>query len=170
MAHEVGQVWTDAKKVETVTTWLILGNVPLVAATVGIPAGTIRRWRFEPWWGELVREIQSESDQELDTKLAKRVDKALDIINDRLENGDFQYDPRSGQFVRKPVGLRDTWKMTSEMVDKRMLLRKIPRESTNQEAVGDILKNLAKEFADMAHKRLNEKVIEHDDGSESIQA
>ena len=160
MPHKALEHWTDAKKIETVTTWLILGNVPLVSTTVGVPAGTIRRWRFEPWLGELVRDIQAESDKELDTKLAKRIDKALEIVSDRLENGDFQYDTKNGVFVRKPVGLRDTWKVTNEMVDVRQMLRKIPREATNQEAIGDILKNLAKEFSSMARKRLTEKVIE----------
>lgn len=172
MAHKPLEHWTDVKRIEVVTTWLVLGNVSLVEAATGVPKGTIRRWKFEPWWGEMVREIQTESDQELDTKLAKRIDKALDIVNDRLENGDFQYDPKKGTFVRKPVGLRDTWRVTNEMVDKRMLLRKQPRENTNQEAIGDILKNLAKEFSEMARRRLTEKVIEHEEvvsGPESVE-
>ena len=167
MAHKPLEHWSDNKRIEVVTTYLILGKIPLVEAATGVPPGTIRRWKTEPWWLELVTQIQADADQELDTKLAKRIDKALEIVNDRLENGDFQYDPKTGAFVRKPVGLRDTWRVTSEMVDKRMLLRKQPKDTTSQEAVGDILKNLAREFADMAKRRLTEKVIEHDEPVES---
>lgn len=152
--HKEGEWWSDAKRLEVVTTWLVLGKIPLVSATTGVPAGTIRQWRTQPWWKEIEISVQTESDMELDTKLAKRIDKALDLVMDRLENGDYLYDPKSGEFIRKPVSMKDTWKVSTEMIDKRLLIRKQPKEVQNQEAVGDILKNLAKEFADMARKRV----------------
>ena len=161
MAHKEGEWWSDAKRLEVVTTWLVLGKIPLVSATTGVPAGTIRQWRTQPWWKEIEISVQTESDMELDTKLAKRIDKALDLVMDRLENGDFLYDPKTGAFIRKPVSMKDTWKVSTEMIDKRLLIRKQPKEVQNQEAVGDILKNLAKEFADMARKKVK-------DGTESI--
>ena len=152
--HKEGEWWSDKKRLEVVTTWLVLGKIPLVSATTGVPEGTIRQWRTQPWWKEIEVSVQTESDQELDTKLAKRIDKALDLVMDRLENGDYLYDPKSGEFIRKPVSMKDTWKVSTEMIDKRLLIRKQPKEQSNQEAVGDILKNLAKEFADMARKRV----------------
>lgn len=153
--HEAGEWWSDAKRLEVVTTWLVLGKIPLVSATTGVPAGTIRQWRTQPWWKEIEISVQTENDTELDSKLAKRIDKALDLVMDRLENGDYLYDPKTGEFIRKPVSMKDTWKVSTEMIDKRLLLRKQPKEVQNQEAVGDILKNLAKEFADMARTRVN---------------
>ena len=152
--HASGEWWSDKKRLEVVTTWLVLGKIPLVSATTGVPEGTIRQWRTQPWWKEIEISVQTESDQELDTKLAKRIDKALDLVMDRLENGDYLYDPKTGEFIRKPVSMKDTWKVSTEMIDKRLLIRKQPKEQANQEAVGDILKNLAKEFADMARKRV----------------
>lgn len=156
--HKEGEWWSDAKRLEVVTTWLVLGKIPLVSATTGVPEGTIRQWRTQPWWREIEISVQTESDQELDTKLAKRVDKALDLVMDRLENGDFLYDPKTGSFIRKPVSMKDTWKVSTEMIDKRLLLRKQPKEAQSQEAVGDILKNLAKEFAEMARKKVHGEV------------
>jgi glutamine synthetase len=161
--HKVGEWWSDAKRVEVVTTWLALGKIPLVAACTNVPEGTIRQWRTQPWWKEMEISIQTESDQELDAKLAKRIDKALDVIWERLENGDFMYDPKTSAFVRKPVSVKDANKVMVDMMDKRLLIRKQPKEQQSQEAVGDILKNLAKEFAEMAKK----KVKEH--GTESKQ-
>ena len=150
--------WPENKKIEAVTTYLILGNVALTAQTVGVPFETVRLWRRQPWWAELTQTIQLESDQELDSKLQKRIEKCLEVVNDRLENDDFQYDPKTGQFVRKPVSLRDGWKVASEAIDKRWLIRKQPKEVADQGAVGDILKNLAQEFATMAKKRVKEQL------------
>lgn len=154
--HKEGEWWSDAKRIEVVTTWLALGKIPLVANCTGVPEGTIRQWRTQPWWKELEISILTETDQELDAKLAKRIDKALDVIFDRLENGDFMFDPRTSTFIRKPVNMKDTNRVLMDMVDKRLLLRKQPKEQQSQEAVGDILKNLAKEFEAMAKKKMKE--------------
>ena len=158
--HKKGEWHTDAKRIEVVTSYLVLGKAHLVEAMTGVPVGTIRRWKTEPWWNELVTQIQMESDQELDAKLASRLAKTLDIINDRLDNGDFVFNPRTGEFGRRPVTMKDTWKVAKEVVDLRMILRKQPAQVVNQEAVGDILKNLAKEFADMARQRVKEVIKE----------
>lgn len=152
--HKEGEWWSDAKRIETVTTWLALGKIPLVSACVKVPEGTIRQWRTQPWWKEMEISIQTETDQELDAKLAKRIDRALDVVLDRLDNGDFMYDPKTGEFLRKPVNMKDTHKVMVDMLDKRLLLRKQPKEQQNQEAVADILKNLAKEFEAMARTKL----------------
>ena len=146
--------WSENKRIDVVTTWLITGNLAATAAVCQVPLVTIKLWRKQPWWNDLVMDIQTESDQELDAKLAKRIEKSLEIVNDRLEHGDFQYDPKTGQFVRKPVSVKDGWKVASEMIDKRWLIRKMPQNQVDQAAVGDILKNLANEFADMARKRV----------------
>lgn len=164
--HKVGEWWSDAKRIEVVTTWLALGKIPLVSACTGVSEGTIRQWRTQPWWKELEISIQTETDQELDSKLAKRIDKALDVVADRLENGDFMYDPKTAQFVRKPVNMKDANKVMVDMFDKRILIRKQPKEAQSQEAVGDILKNLAKEFEQMAKKRIKEV----SNGTEQIEA
>jgi uncharacterized protein (DUF2384 family) len=149
-----GKWWSDAKRVEVVTGYLILGKAPLVEAMTGVPAGTIRRWKQEPWFNEMVNQIQKEDDQELDAKLASRLSKALDIIDDRLTSGDYMFNPKTGEFTRRPVSMKDTWKTTKELVDLRLMLRKQPKEQAGAEAVGDILKGLAREFADMARNKV----------------
>ena len=160
--------YTDKKKLEVVTAYLILGKSNLVAATCGVPEGTVRAWKTEPWWDEIVDSIQAENDQELDAKLSARVEKALDIVQDRLDNGDFMFNPRTGEFVRRPVSLRDTWKVNKEMIDARLLLRKSQKETVSAEATADILKNLALEFAGMARKRMKDGTVESEQASESV--
>lgn len=151
--HKDYQWWPKQKRTEVVAAYLVVGKAPMVEVLTGVPASTIRQWKTQPWWKELVDEIQVEEDQELDAKIAKTVTKVLDVVNDRLDNGDFQYDPRTAKFVRKPVGFRDAWRGGKEMIDLRQNLRKAPKERVNQEAVKDILVNLAREFAQMAQVR-----------------
>ena len=158
MAHVEGAWWSDAKRVEVVASYLILGKAPLVEAVTGVPAGTIRQWKTQPWWTELVDQIQTEDDQELDTKLTSRINKILVLVEDRIDNGDWIFDSKTGEIIRKPVSLKDGWKAGREMVDVRMLLRGKPKEKVNQEAVADILKNLATEFASMAKRKVKEVI------------
>jgi hypothetical protein len=164
--HKEGEWWSEGKRIDVVTTWLALGKIPLVSHATGVPEGTIRQWRTQPWWRELEISIQTESDQALDAKLAKRIDKALDVIWDRLEKGDFLYDPKTGEFIRKPVNMKDANKVMVDMMDKRMLIRKQPKDIQSQEAVADILKNLAKEFATMVKQKVKDK---EENGSEPQQ-
>ena len=156
--HIENHKWPEVKRIEAVTSYLVLGNAALVEMATGVPQGTVRQWKTQPWWNELVEQVQSESDQALDSKLSSRVDRILDLVQDRIDNGDFLYDPRTGEFIRKPVSLRDGWKAGKEMVDVRMALRKNRVQSVDQEAVQDILKNLAAEFATMAKKKVREKI------------
>jgi hypothetical protein len=162
--------WNDNKKIDVVTTWLITGNLAATASVCQVPLVTIKMWKKQPWWNDLVLDIQTESDQELDAKLSKRIEKSLEIINDRLEHGDFQYDPKTGQFVRKPVSMKDGWKVANEMIDKRWLIRKMPQNQVDQGAVGDILKNLAKEFAEMAKKRVSNILKPNEESKENAEA
>ena len=150
--------WPDKKRIEAVTAYLALGNCALVEVTTGVPQGTVRQWRTQPWWRELVDEIQTESDQQTDTKLSGLIEKALHAVNDRLENGDFQWDSRNGEFVRKPVSLKDSWKVSAEMLDKRWLIRDRPDTKVDTEAVSDILVKLAKDFAGMAKTKVKEQL------------
>jgi len=156
----MGLTYPENKRIEAVTTYLVLGKMPLVASTIGVPLQTLKAWKRQPWWEEIANELQHEENMELDAKLAKSLDKALALVNDRLENGDFMYDPKTGSFIRKPASLRDGWKVANEMIDRKWLIRKQPHNNTSQEEIGAILKNLAEEFADMARQRVSVKVIE----------
>lgn len=155
--------WTDAKKVEVVTTYLALGKAPMVEAVTGVPRGTIRQWKLLPWWDELVKQIQSEEDQELDAKLTKLINKSIDGINDRLENGEFVLDSRTGKIKRVPVKLRDVQRVASDFIDKRFVVRDKPRAQAQAEVEADRLIKLAEQFAQFAQAisgKNQEKVIE----------
>lgn len=115
--------WADSQRIELVTTWLATGNLALSAATLGIPEITARVWKSQPWWKQMVDDIRASENLQLDSKLSKVVEKATDQLLDRVENGDFQYDQKTGKLVRKPISARDAAKVTTDMIDRRELLQ-----------------------------------------------
>ena len=154
--------YTDAKKIEVVTTYLVLGKAPLVEAATGVPRGTIRQWKMQPWWKELESDIRVEEDQELDSKLSRIVDRTLDTVVDRIEHGDYILDSRSGTVKRVPVKMKDAHKVSVDLIDKRNLLRGKPTSRVEKITVEDTMLKLAEQFKEWAKLIKSEKVIEGD--------
>lgn len=165
--REVGQWWSDAKKVEAVKTWLIVGNGVEVASIIGVPYQTLRHWRTFEWWKEIEDQLKAEEDLEVSAKLQARISKSLDIVLDRLENGDFQYDPRTGKFVRKPVALKDTWRVADEMMKRRDTLVQRPL-ATSAEGVNERILKLAEDFAAMATRKRKAVTFEMERAVEDV--
>jgi hypothetical protein len=131
----------------------------MVEAVTGIPRATIYQWKGMPWWQELVDQIQTESNQELDTKLSRIIDRSLDAVNERIEGGEFILDSKTGTVKRVPVKLKDVHRVAVDLLDKRDLLRTKPQERVEQAAAVDILKRLAGQFADWAKVHIKEPRI-----------
>jgi hypothetical protein len=144
--------WPEKKKIEVLTTFLATGSQAHTSAITGVPEETIRVWRKSDWWAERTKEIKSDNNIVLDQKLTKVMDKALDAVLDRIENGEYMYDPRSGDIVRVPAKLRDVQKVAGDMIDKKQLLEKVSKgkEEQKQQITADHLVMLAKEFAKFA--------------------
>lgn len=153
--------WGDVKRVEVVTTYLALGKAPLVEAVTGVPRATIRQWKIQPWWKELEHQIQAEDDLELSGKLKKVVDKSLDVVSERIQNGEFKLDSRTGKVVRIPVSVRDAHRVTVDLIDKYQLIRGKPTTRSEKVENADVLVKLAQQFMEWAKlAQPKEKVIE----------
>lgn len=155
-----GKYFTDAKKVEVVTTYLTLGNAPMTEAVTGVPRQTIRVWKMSEWWKDIQREIQESESIEMSAKLKKIVDKALDATMDRLEHGDTIFNPRTGELLRVPVKVRDAIRAMDTAIDKRQILMDKPTKIVEQRTVDDRLNKLAEEFQRFAGSKLIEATHE----------
>ena len=146
---------SDTQRIELVTTWLATGNLALTAATLGIPEVTARRWKAMPWFKQLVTDIRDQENLALDAKLSKVVNKSVDALLDRVENGDFQFDQRVGKFVRKPISARDASNVTRDMIDRRTLLQgqKEPVQNNERQMTERLLK-LAEEFSKFSRMKV----------------
>lgn len=97
------------------------------------------------------------------------MDKALDAVVDRLENGEYIYDDKTGKIKRVPAKLRDTNKVLTDMIDKRDLIRKTSKPEKREELTVDHLVKLAEAFASFSGKKLPEKDISVIDGEVVIE-
>lgn len=149
--HVKNTTWPKEKKLQAVAQYLALGNMKLVEATTGVNYGLLRQWKLQPWWSEFEKEIRNTENVQLDNKLTKIVDKSLEAVADRLENGEAVWDSKTGSIVRKPVNLRDSAKVATDLLTKRELLRGNATSRTEAAAIPmtDQLKLLAAEFARM---------------------
>jgi hypothetical protein len=148
--HKPGQTWPIEKRVEVVSQWLVVGNMKQVAAISGVPYDLVRKWKGQPWWSDLEREIRATQNIELDGKLSKIVDKSLEAVLDRVEHGDFIYDQKTGEVRRKPAALRDLHRVAVDTISKRELIRTEEKTDQAKISVEDHLKMIAQELVKLS--------------------
>jgi hypothetical protein len=148
--HKPGQTWPIEKRVEVVSQWLVVGNMKQVAAISGVPYDLVRKWKGQPWWADLEREIRATQNIELDGKLSKIVDKSLEAVLDRVEHGDFIYDQKTGEVRRKPAALRDLHRVAVDTISKRELIRTEEKTDQAKISVEDHLKMIAQELVKLS--------------------
>lgn len=139
--------WSDKKKNEALAFYVANGSLAETSRQCQVPYSTIKLWRSQDWWKDRLRDIQNEEYDKLDSKLSKALDKALDNVMDRIENGDYQYDPKTGQLIRVGAKLRDLNVAFNGLMDKRQLIRKQPTKIVEQQSTATQLTNLAAQFA-----------------------
>ena len=143
---EVGH-WDQKKRTEAVTTFLATGNAALTGSLINVPVATVRSWQKQDWWKDVVAQIRSDGALELNAKLTKIVDKSIEAVNDRIENGDFLYDQKRGQLTRVPVKLKDLHRVATELIDKQQIIQdRENRPSTTEASLEDRLVKIAETF------------------------
>jgi len=160
---ETNKQWSDAQKMEAVQSWLVLGNLALVSRLLSIPEVTLRYWKASEWWNTVVAEIRSQEKIELSNKLKSIVNASLAVVEDRLSNGDYMFDQKTGQTIRKPVNMKDAHKVAVDLQDRQETLEKasMQKQETSDESVETKLLALADKFAELATKKIDQKVLEH---------
>ena len=161
IAAETNKQWSDKQKMEAIQSWLLLGNLALTSRILGIPEITLRVWKRTEWWNDAVQEIKTQDRIQLSSRMKKIVDASLSVVEDRLVNGDFQFDQKSGEVIRKPVNMKDAHKVAIDLQDRQELIEKVEKPENTDDAIEGRLLKLAEKFADMATKRIEQKVDEH---------
>lgn len=157
---DTNKQWSDKQKMEAVQSYLLLGNLALTARILGIPEVTLRYWKNTSWWQDVVQEIRSQEKVELSAKLKKIVNASLAVVEDRLLNGDYQFDQKSGQAVRKPVNMKDAHKVAVDLQDRQQILEKLDKPEVTDAKIEDKLLTLAEKFAEMATRKIEQKQLE----------
>ena len=146
--------WDEKKRLELVQSFILLGNLRQAAALNAVPEITARKWKATAWWKETEDELRRGSKLQLSSKLTELVNKSLVVIADRLETGDFVFNPRTGQFIRKPVSAEHANKIATQLIDRTLAVEKAAKpERVTDEGLESRLQKLRDEIKKFAKAR-----------------
>lgn len=130
--------WSEKQKYEAVALYKMVGNLRAVGQSLGIPEETMRNWHQSEWWKVVEDEIATEARVKRTKRLDKLVDLATDIVEDRLQNGDWIYNAQTGDLRRKPVNALTASRILSTTVDKQVLLENLAKDAKKIETAEKI--------------------------------
>ena len=158
------RIYPEQKRIEVVVLYACVGDPEQVSKLSSVPVFTIKKWRKEDWFKDLLREIREENNDKIDVQFTEIVEKTLVQVMDRLENGDHVQNYK-GDLQRKPISAKDLGYLLSINLDKRQTLRGEPTTRTEvveklQEKQVDRLEKLAETFENLARFGRKPRVIE----------
>lgn len=157
-------MFPEEKRVEAAAIYATTGSLPRTAELTGVPVGTLQYWRKQEDFQALLREVWAENNEKVDAKFTAIIEKALEGVLDRLENGDYKLTAR-GELKRVPISAKDLSLVQAINVDKRQLLRGLPTSrsatgTTVEEKTVSRLEKLAETFENLAKFGRQPRVIE----------
>lgn len=156
----INKHWSDKQKMEAVQSYLLLGNLALTSRLLSIPEITLRVWKTTEWWKGLVEDVKLQENMQMSGRLKKIVDASLTAVEDRLVNGDWIYDQKTGHMVRKQVGIKDAHKVATDLMDRQKIIEKTTNPVTQEEQNDDKLLQLAEKFASFVKDKIEHKAPE----------
>jgi len=144
------------KKVHAACLYAVTGNFEQVSKLVDIPTNQLKSMANEQWWDDVIKQVRHEENDQLTAKMTTFIDKSIDAMLERLENGDRVVNLKTGEIYSAPVRLRDMAIPVGILIDKRNLLRGEATSRTERLGQEEALDKLGKRFEAFA-KKLNIK-------------
>ncbi len=157
-AVKVKNQYSTETKQEVALLLLTTGNLREVSKLTKIPYETILDWKNSDWWPDVERRARQQRQEAMQRNLLTVADLALDKVRDRLENGEYILNNKTGALQQKPVSLRDATNALNAVMDKAIRLDNDTVIYTENQSVSDLLKNLASEFAKFTNKKKTDVV------------
>lgn len=151
--------WSDSQKIEAATCVLAVGSLQKASHLLQIPETTLKMWQRTEWWQDLIKQLKQQENLVVSTKLKNLIDKSLTLLADRLEHGDFIYDQKQGQLVRKPIPAKELAKLATDFLERREVLDMPERATIAEENISNKLEQLAKQFEVFAQKQLDKPPV-----------
>lgn len=140
--------WSDKSK--ACSLYMTNGNMRTVSEVLEIPYNTLCDWKNSDWWQQLVEEIRNAKRAKVGTKLSTIIDTSLEVVLDRLQNGDYVLNNKTGKIERRKVSLRDAATVTNNLITRQLQMEELAdKMDTNKATVQETLTMLAKEFQKM---------------------
>jgi hypothetical protein len=164
-------VHDDKTKIRAVVLYNQVGSLRAIADSMGIPYDTMRRWHISDWWKEVEDDLKSQKKTKLSGQMVKLKDKAIEIVEDRLTNGDFFYDQKLGELVRRPVGADTAVNIMRTALDKHLQMEEmalLEKKVATEEKITDRLKKLGEDFQRFAKaKEIKSENLQQVQGGEA---
>ncbi len=153
-----GNAYSWPEKYEAVQNYLVFGNMRTVAGVLRIPYETLVKWKATQWWKDYEEELKHATKVQLSHSLQTIVNRSLELVADRLENGNIVVDKKTGEQKRVPVGISDATKVADSLLHKKIQMDKKEKvEEVKDHTVKETLAMLAAEFAKMSRRDNNQK-------------
>ena len=142
--------WSMNQKMQAVMTYLMLGNMHEASIICGIPYETFKCWKHTDWFKELLVTVRESDVQQMDSNMQRIVGKALKATEDRIDQGEFQYDPKTGRIIRVPIKANVALRITTELLARQDKIRAAPEKKELEKTIDARLAKLSEEFARFA--------------------
>lgn len=141
-------------KVRAACLYAVTGSLDEVTKLTDVPKNQLRVMMGEQWWVDTISQVRREENDQLTAKMTTFVEKSIDAMLERIENGDSVINLKTGETYRTPVRLRDLAIPVGVLIDKRNLLR--GEATSRSETLGqeETLRKLGDKFEQFA-KKLN---------------
>lgn len=106
----------------------------------------------EQWWLDTISQVRREENDQITAKMTTVIEKSLEAVIDRIENGDIYVSVKTGEVFRAPVKMKDLAIPIGILTDKRQLLRGEATSRAERAGQEDILRELGTKFEAFAKK------------------
>jgi len=155
---------SDETRYKVVVLHSQLGSLRQVATVMGMSYQTLKEWHTQDWWKSIEDDLASQKKTKLSGQIEKVRDKAVSVVEDRLDNGDYFYDQKVGELVRRPVSADSAARILNTTLNTSVRLEELRQNEKRIETVEktqDRLNKLKEEFARFAKATQIEGKISH---------
>lgn len=132
---------------EAVSRYMLLGNMRVVSEQLNVPYSVLADWKRSDWWPEMVDSLKRQKKSKTNEHLTKIIETSLEAVTDRLENGDYFFNQKTGKVDRKPVSVRDASTIATTLLQRQIQLEElVDRSQKTEDTVADVLSKIALEF------------------------
>lgn len=144
------------KILEAMSAYMSTGSLASTEKLTGVSGTKMSSWMSKPWWNTALAELRARQQDALDGRISGLIDVSLDVVEDRLKNGDPQWVKDEG-IVQVPVKAGVAAKIMGTLYEKRALIRGDSTSNIRKEESG--LDKLAKLLESISKEKKVERVI-----------
>jgi hypothetical protein len=100
--------------------------------------------------------VQQARQEELDSYLSGVIHKSVEVVNDRLEDGDWKYNAKLDKLVRVPVQAKDAAVIADKAITNRNLLRGDPTSRSDSTTLAEKVQDLKQQFKEFTAQKVIE--------------